>query len=76
MAIEWIQMDMNPVLPSHPRGSLAYKDAIFFSGHKFLGGPGCPGVLVAKKTLLPSLQEAPSESGGGTVFYVTDNHHR
>jgi selenocysteine lyase/cysteine desulfurase len=28
---------------------------VFFSGHKFLGGPGCPGVLIAKKKLLPPL---------------------
>jgi selenocysteine lyase/cysteine desulfurase len=69
-------MDMNPVLPTHEHGTMAYKDAIFFSGHKFLGGPGCPGVLVVKKALLPSLQEAPTVTGGGTVFYVTDKHHR
>ena len=28
------------------------KDAIFLSPHKFLGGPGTPGVLVVRKELL------------------------
>ena len=53
-----------------------YKDAIVFSGHKFLGGPGCPGVLVVKKDILLPTTLAPTIPGGGTVFYVTDNHHR
>ncbi len=30
---------------------LAYKDAIFISTHKFIGGPQTPGILVAKKKL-------------------------
>mmetsp|Transcript_5629 Transcript_5629/g.7814 ORF Transcript_5629/g.7814 Transcript_5629/m.7814 type:complete len:437 (+) Transcript_5629:52-1362(+) len=75
-AAPYVKMDMNPVLPGHPFGPLAYKDALFFSGHKFLGGPGCPGVLVAKKALLPSLEDPPTSPGGGTVFYVTEGHHR
>ena len=34
-------MDMNPVLTgAGDDAALAYKDAIVFSGHKFLGGPG------------------------------------
>ncbi len=32
---------------------LAYKDAIFLSPHKFIGGPSTPGVLVARRELLP-----------------------
>ncbi len=63
--------------PPTAAGSLAYKDAIFFSGHKFLGGPGSAGVLIVKKALLPPLSEAPTGGGGGgTVFYVTEQHHR
>ena len=34
------------------RDPLAYKDAIFLSPHKFIGGPSTPGVLVARRELL------------------------
>ena len=44
------------------------KDAAFFSGHKFLGGPGTPGVLVISKSVL--VNRVPAIPGGGTVFYV------
>ena len=53
---------------------LAHKDAVFFSTHKLLGGPGAPGVLVVKKRLLASA--VPGAPGGGTVFYVTPADHR
>eukprot|EP00968_Pinguiococcus_pyrenoidosus_P026361 scaffold7074_cov256-Pinguiococcus_pyrenoidosus.AAC.1 len=51
-----------------------YLDAICFSGHKFIGGPNSPGVLVVKRDLLSN--EVPSVPGGGTVFYVTGSHQR
>ena len=51
-----------------------YKDAVFLSPHKMLGGPGAPGVLVAKKRLFANA--VPTAPGGGTVFYVTDAGHR
>jgi selenocysteine lyase/cysteine desulfurase len=35
----------------HPKDPLAYLDAVFFSPHKFLGGPGTCGVLVFNKKL-------------------------
>jgi selenocysteine lyase/cysteine desulfurase/tRNA(Ile)-lysidine synthase TilS/MesJ len=54
----------------------AYKDAMYFSGHKFLGGVGSPGVLVVKRTVLPVVDTLPSTPGGGTVFFVTHDHHR
>lgn len=74
-AAPYVKMDMNP--SSGGQDPLAYKDAIMFSGHKFVGGPGTPGVLVVKKTLLPPPTAAPSDGGGGgTVFYVTEDHHR
>jgi selenocysteine lyase/cysteine desulfurase len=77
-AAPYVKIDMNPVLPGNMNAALAYKDAIFFSGHKFLGGPGCPGVLIAKRKLMPQSHETPSSAsvGGGTVFYVTEEHHR
>ncbi|MBA3360855.1 MAG: aminotransferase class V-fold PLP-dependent enzyme [Acidimicrobiia bacterium] len=52
---------------------LDYKDAIFLSPHKFIGGPGTPGVLVARKELLSN--RVPSVPGGGTVTYVNANVH-
>ena len=54
-AAPYVRIDVNPVLTNIPQGHLAYKDAIVFSGHKFLGGPGCPGILVVKKRLLPQV---------------------
>ena len=77
-AAPYVKIDMNPVLINNPHSALAYKDAIFFSGHKFLGGPGCPGVLIAKRRIMPQFSETPSSAsvGGGTVFYVTEDHHR
>jgi len=53
---------------------LDYKDAIFLSPHKFIGGPGTPGVLVARKELLTN--RVPSVPGGGTVTYVNANVHK
>jgi selenocysteine lyase/cysteine desulfurase len=55
-------------------GNLDYKDAIFISPHKFIGGPGTPGVLVVRKDLLAN--RVPSVPGGGTVAYVNNLVHR
>ena len=44
-------------------------DAIFVSVHKFLGGPGTPGLLVMKKKL--ARNKTPVIPGGGTVTYVS-----
>jgi selenocysteine lyase/cysteine desulfurase len=46
---------------------MAGLDAIYFSGHKFLGGPGTPGVLVFKRKLYSS--RVPDQPGGGTLLY-------
>ena len=43
-------------------------DAIFFSPHKFLGGPGTQGVLIFNKKLYKNL--IPDNPGGGTVTYT------
>jgi selenocysteine lyase/cysteine desulfurase len=50
-----------------------YKDAIFLSPHKLIGGPGTPGVLVVRRELLRN--EVPVVPGGGTVSYVSPDHH-
>ena len=52
----------------------AYKDAIFLSPHKFIGGPSTPGVLAVRRELLTN--RVPDVPGGGTVAYVNpDEHH-
>jgi selenocysteine lyase/cysteine desulfurase len=48
-------------------------DAIFISPHKFIGGPGTPGVLVARRELFRN--RVPSVPGGGTVAYVNPAEH-
>lgn len=52
----------------------ASRDAVFLSPHKFVGGPGTPGVLVIKAQLLKN--RVPAVVGGGTVVYVTPQDHR
>lgn len=54
---------------------LAYKDAVFISPHKFIGGPGSSGVLLCKKTLLYVYDAVPHRPGGGTVFFVNRALH-
>jgi selenocysteine lyase/cysteine desulfurase len=73
----YLDMNMNPtVTDTTDKNTAAYaKDAIFFSGHKLLGGVGTPGVLIVKKKLVSTLNP-PENCGGGTVFYVTQDHHR
>ncbi len=57
-----VDMDMHP---SDPEKSL---DAIFFSPHKFLGGPGTSGVLIFNKKLYKNM--IPDCPGGGTVSWT------
>ncbi|KAJ6740999.1 CYSTEINE DESULFURASE [Salix purpurea] len=45
-------------------------DAIFLSPHKFIGGPGSPGILLMSRALYQLGSSAPSTCGGGTVSYV------
>ena len=57
----YLKIDMNP--------EGAAKDAVFISPHKFIGGPGTPGVLVAKRALFKN--SIPTVPGGGTVAWVS-----
>lgn len=52
----------------HPEEEDEYLDAIFFSPHKFLGGPGSAGVLIFNKKLYKNT--VPDNPGGGTVSYT------
>ena len=53
----------------HPEDPEAYLDAIFFSPHKFLGGPGTTGVLIFNKKMYHNI--VPDCPGGGTVSWTT-----
>ena len=53
---------------------ILYKDAIYLSPHKFIGGVGTPGLLLLKRKLINN--KIPSQPGGGTIFFVTENDHR
>ena len=65
----YVDIDMHPA--DDPEACF---DAIFFSVHKFLGGPRCPGLLVASKKLFTN--RVPAEPGGGTVLYTSPWDHR
>lgn len=64
----YVKVDMCPE-PSAP-GKDASVDAGFFSPHKFVGGPGSTGLLVAKRSIFPR-RATPTCPGGGTVLYVS-----
>ena len=79
----YIKIDMNKKLDNNYRkllgfnyeitekdSNLCFKDAIFFSPHKFLGGPNTPGVLLIQQRIVRNLL-VPSEPGGGVVLFVT-----
>jgi selenocysteine lyase/cysteine desulfurase len=63
----YIDIDMNPQDPE------AAKDAVFLSPHKFIGGPGTPGLLVVRRDILTN--RVPDVVGGGTVAYVSPTEH-
>lgn len=67
----YVDIEMNPACTDHPA---AYKDAIVLSPHKFIGGPGTPGILIIRKELLANT--VPDVVGGGTVAYVNAHEHR
>ncbi len=52
----------------HPEDPMQALDAIFFSPHKFLGGPGSSGVLVFNSSIYNS--SVPDNPGGGTVDWT------
>ena len=77
-AAPYIEVAMSPQRPG-PDGAmdeahLDHKDAVFVSPHKLVGGPGTPGVLIARRELFDN--RVPTVPGGGTVAYVNANEHR
>ncbi len=69
-AAPYVDIEMNP----HDGDPATRKDAVFISPHKFIGGPGTPGVLVVSRSLLHNT--VPDVVGGGTVSYVNSEEHR
>ncbi|MEO8732951.1 MAG: aminotransferase class V-fold PLP-dependent enzyme, partial [Flavobacteriales bacterium] len=65
----YVQIDM------HPKNQARHLDAIYFSPHKFLGGPGSSGVLIFDSALYHN--QVPDNPGGGTVEWTNPwQHHR
>jgi len=65
----YVNIDMYPPNPEQ------HLDAIFFSPHKFLGGPGSSGVIIFNKKLYQN--RIPDHPGGGTVLWTNPWHaHR
>jgi len=58
-------------------GDKMYFDAIYISPHKFVGGPGTPGLLIMKRDIYKA--SIPTVPGGGTVTFVSrlrqEYHH-
>ncbi|CED82289.1 cysteine desulfurase [Phaffia rhodozyma] len=65
-----VSINMNPDGKQGPRN----KDGVFISPHKFVGGPGTPGILVIKRHLLNNRK--PTQPGGGTVAFVSKHSQR
>lgn len=62
MCAPYVKIDMHPEDPEERL------DAVFFSPHKFLGGPGSSGVLVFNSDLYRRF--SPDQPGGGTVYWT------
>lgn len=62
----YLDMDMTPAAD-------CAKDAIVFSPHKFIGGPGASGVMVVRDTIVA--RTTPTAPGGGTVTFVSPWDH-
>ena len=58
----YVKIDM------HPANPMEKLDGIYFSPHKFLGGPGSSGVLIFDASLYDS--DTPDNPGGGTVDWT------
>ena len=55
-------------------GPAAYKDAIFLSPHKFIGGP--PPRVSSSSVARLATNRVPDVPGGGTVAFVNPSEHR
>lgn len=67
-AAPYVEIDM-----ASSQSGAGYLDAIFVSPHKLIGGPGTPGLLVARRELFTN--RVPDVPGGGTVAFVNPYEH-
>ncbi|XP_023030316.2 uncharacterized protein [Leptinotarsa decemlineata] len=65
-----ILIDMNPSIPGVEEHS-AFKDAVYFSGHKFIGGVQTPGILIAKKSIFRRLNTCEPDG-----FFASNEHDK
>jgi selenocysteine lyase/cysteine desulfurase len=70
IAAPCITIDMNPFVPGVEENS-ANKDAIYFSGHKFIGGVQTPGILIAKKTIFRHLNSCETDG-----FFTSQEYNK
>ena len=66
--VDWAASAPYVTLDMHPADPDERLDAVLFSPHKFLGGPGSSGVLIFARDLYHN--RVPDESGGGTVAWT------
>ncbi|CAI4231263.1 unnamed protein product [Auanema sp. JU1783] len=67
----WDYASAAPYVPINVNTPVAI-DALFFSGHKLVGGVSTPGVLIVKKQIIKA--SSPKRTGGGTVFFVNNGN--
>jgi selenocysteine lyase/cysteine desulfurase len=65
----YLDIDMGP----SAQGQDDHLDAIVLSPHKFIGGPGASGLLIADRSMFRIVR--PSAPGGGTVRFVSPDSH-
>ncbi|KAG0232429.1 hypothetical protein BGX31_005158 [Mortierella sp. GBA43] len=82
-AVDMNPRSNNPSTPLHD--NMAYKDGVFLSPHKMVGGPGCSGVLAARLEIFSWADRnsstakneiIPSCPAGGTVDFVSKDKHK
>ena len=83
VCVDWTAAAPYTELDMHPQEEEERLDAVYYSPHKFLGGPGSSGVLIFHAALAAS--DTPDHPGGGTVvwtdrwqscIYVSDRENR
>jgi selenocysteine lyase/cysteine desulfurase len=65
--IDWCASAPYTNINMHPEDPMAQIDGIYFSPHKFLGGPGTPGILIFNRHIYRP--QPPDNPGGGTVLW-------
>jgi selenocysteine lyase/cysteine desulfurase len=69
----YVKIDLQSTATPAESGMSGGIDGVFLSPHKFIGGPGSCGVLVARRSIFNN--RVPAVPGGGTVAWVTPGSH-